>query len=85
MGKLSLSLEQQKFRSQKYNGRAGHSAVFHKKAKAVGYHFKKIIFHNPGLFSLGCVLLHMEERGSYYSDSQDKPLRSDKIDYRSIM
>jgi hypothetical protein len=29
--------------------------------------------------------LHMEERGSYYSDSQDKPLRSDKIDYRSIM
>lgn len=57
----------------------------HKKAKAVGCHFKKIIFHNPGLSSLGCVLFHMEERGSYYSDSQDKPVGSDKTDYRSIM
>lgn len=71
--------------SEKQKGQSKYSAVPHKKTKAVGCHFKEIIFHNPRHFSLGCVLLHMEERGGYYSDSQDKPLRSDKIGWRSIM
>lgn len=60
--------------------------VFYKKNKVIDDHFKKNIFPNQGVFSLGYVIIVSGRAVVTHNGTQEKPLRSaDKIDCREIM